>query len=148
MNSFTAQRCSVGTTLLDFTFSPALRCPATPQTVSLVKPSTFSPAAEVSPAREHLCFFTSFQFATQEVRHAHSPDKNALFPLHSKSTFLSVSFRITHFIPCIFSLWITFSAWFISLFKQIFTASRIHFFVFIFHGLYARTVRGMEFLAA
>lgn len=94
--TFTAQRCSVGTTLLDSTFSPALGCLATPQAVSPVQASTPSPTAEVSPVREHLCSFTQFQFATQEVRHAHSPAKNALFPLCSKSTFLSVSLRITH----------------------------------------------------
>ena len=62
--TYTAQRCSVGTTLLDSTYSPALDCSATPQAVSPVKPSMFSPAAEVSPIREHLCFFTLTQFAT------------------------------------------------------------------------------------
>ena len=61
---FSSQRCSVGTTLLDSTLSPALVLSATPQAVSPVQASTPSPAAEVSPTRWHICFFTLFQFAT------------------------------------------------------------------------------------
>ena len=62
--SFPAQRCSTGTTLLNYTFLPFADCSAKPQAVSLVNGSTLSLTTEVSPAREHLCFFTLSQFAT------------------------------------------------------------------------------------
>ena len=63
-HTFTSQRCSTGTTLLDFTFLPFSDCSAKPQAISLLNDSTLSPTAEVSPSREHLCSFTLSQFVT------------------------------------------------------------------------------------
>ena len=56
---------------------------------------TFSYRRSVPCLGTHLLFYT-VSTCHMRVRHAHSTAKNALFPLRSKSTFLSVSHRITH----------------------------------------------------
>ena len=94
--SFTVQRCSVGTTLLDSTFSPALDCFSdTASGIACASLYTFSYRRSVPCSGTHLLFYTVSTCHTW-VRHAHSTAKNTLFPLLSKSTFLSVSLRITH----------------------------------------------------
>ena len=94
--SFTVQRCSVGTTLLDSTFSPALDCFSdTASGIACENLYVFSSRRSVPCLGTPLLFY-AVSTCHMKVRHAHSPAKNALFPLRSKSTFLSVSLRITH----------------------------------------------------
>ena len=62
--TFTAQRCSVGTTLLDSTFSPSLRCFSdTASGIACENLYVFSCRRSVPCSGTHL-LFTLFQFAT------------------------------------------------------------------------------------
>ena len=93
---FTSQRCSVGTTLLASILSLTLGCFSdTANGIAYETLYVFSCRRSVPCSVTPLLFYI-VSICHMRARHAHSPAKNALFPRRSKSTFLSVSFRITH----------------------------------------------------